>query len=73
MGPGVRAIFQLYLLGAQIGHFPKMTCILLASPYQIGYSGSQITFLGLALDRLKAIANPLKYRGNKRVDITNIF
>jgi hypothetical protein len=49
-------------MNVYVEQFTKMVCILISLPYTLGYAGSQITFIGLALDRLFAVIMPLTYK-----------
>lgn len=72
-GPAVRAIFQFYTISAQVHEYTKILCILVSLPYTFGYAGSQISFIGLALDRLFAVVRPLSYKGRKQKKFTYVI
>lgn len=65
-GPLIRGIFQFYLMIVYVDKFTKMTCILISVPYTCGYAGSQISFIGLAFDRLLFVIKPLTYKRKKQ-------
>lgn len=67
-GPLFRAIFQFYLLCVKMDQFSKMICIFVGFPYRFGYASSQITFIGLAIDRFMAILRPMSFRESKQVE-----
>ncbi|KAL7074993.1 hypothetical protein ACQ4LE_005704 [Meloidogyne hapla] len=63
-GTALRGSFQLYVLANSIMKFSHSLCVWIGAPLTGGFAANQITILMLALDRLAAVARPLKY-GNK--------
>ncbi|KAF7623531.1 G_PROTEIN_RECEP_F1_2 domain-containing protein [Meloidogyne graminicola] len=74
LGTALRGSFQFYVLINSITKFSHSLCVWIGSPLTGGFAANQITILVLALDRLAAVATPLKYgHKNKLLVFGSLF
>ena len=69
----MRGSFQLYVLANSIMKFSHSLCVWIGAPLTGGFAANQITILMLALDRLAAVARPLKYGNKNKVINKNLI
>ncbi|KAF7623392.1 G_PROTEIN_RECEP_F1_2 domain-containing protein [Meloidogyne graminicola] len=61
IGLATRGTFEIYSTSISLTSFTHTLCVWIGSPLTGGFAANQITILGLALDRLTAVAWPFSY------------
>uniref|UniRef100_A0A915MSR4 G-protein coupled receptors family 1 profile domain-containing protein n=1 Tax=Meloidogyne javanica TaxID=6303 RepID=A0A915MSR4_MELJA len=69
IGLALRATFELIAMSMSIHSFTHTLCVLIGSPLTGGFAANQVTILGLALDRLTAVAWPFTYGKKNKLTI----
>ncbi|CAK5020531.1 unnamed protein product [Meloidogyne enterolobii] len=67
IGLALRATFELIAMSMSIHSFTHTLCVWIGSPLTGGFAANQVTILGLALDRLTAVAWPFTYGKKNKV------
>uniref|UniRef100_A0A1I8BB97 G_PROTEIN_RECEP_F1_2 domain-containing protein n=1 Tax=Meloidogyne hapla TaxID=6305 RepID=A0A1I8BB97_MELHA len=73
IGLALRATFELIAMSMSIHSFTHSLCVWIGSPLTGGFAANQVTILGLALDRLTAVAWPFTYGKKNKNLIAAIF
>uniref|UniRef100_A0A914N2A6 G-protein coupled receptors family 1 profile domain-containing protein n=1 Tax=Meloidogyne incognita TaxID=6306 RepID=A0A914N2A6_MELIC len=73
IGLALRATFELIAMSMSIHSFTHTLCVWIGSPLTGGFAANQVTILGLALDRLTAVAWPFTYGKKNKNLIAAIF
>uniref|UniRef100_A0A1I8BC16 G_PROTEIN_RECEP_F1_2 domain-containing protein n=1 Tax=Meloidogyne hapla TaxID=6305 RepID=A0A1I8BC16_MELHA len=61
IGLATRGTFEIYSSFVSLTSFTHTLCVWIGSPLTGGFAANQVTILGLALDRLTAVARPFSY------------
>uniref|UniRef100_A0A915MNA9 G-protein coupled receptors family 1 profile domain-containing protein n=1 Tax=Meloidogyne javanica TaxID=6303 RepID=A0A915MNA9_MELJA len=61
IGLATRGTFEIYTSAVSLTSFTHTLCVWIGSPLTGGFAANQVTILGLALDRLTAVARPFSY------------